>query len=67
MVHVQQRYYVAILVIIQGNANFFEQQLDIKTRRLLVDLVVDHDLERLSWVLKSIDVKVLLYPLPRQV
>ncbi len=45
MIHVDQGYNIAVLVIIQGDPDFVEKQLYIELWRLAVEFVIHDDLK----------------------
>lgn len=45
MIHVDQRDYIPVLMIINGHSDLIENELDIESRRCLVHNVVNGDLE----------------------
>jgi hypothetical protein len=44
VVHVDKRYYITILVGVQGNAYLVEYELNIEARGLIVEFVIHYDL-----------------------
>lgn len=48
VIHINQRYDIAILMIVKENSNFIKQQLDVKLRSFFVQLVVHHNLNEFS-------------------
>lgn len=60
MIHVDQRYGVTILIVIQSDAYFVEQQMNVKMRCLAVQLMVhDNLLRRLAKCSSPIDSHLL--------
>jgi hypothetical protein len=55
VVHIQERYDITVLIVVQRNTNLVEKQLNVEARSLLVQLVIDSDLSRLVRLFKGSD------------
>ena len=64
VVHVDERDNIAILVLVEKDADLVERELDIKTRRFLVQPVVHGDLHDRMVSLTSAHVRRIVCTLP---